>query len=88
MLVFTVRLSSMGNQYAQQWKGIAFLAEVLPSDCKPVVFIIFFLPLKESFCLLEGIMDEWEPLINRVDQTEITAVSVGLYQYLSSIFMA
>ena len=26
-------------------------------------------------------MDEWELHVNRADQTEITVVSVGLYQY-------
>ena len=54
---------------------------ICPSDSKPVVFIIFFLLLKESFCLLESIMDERELHIKRADQTEITAVPVGLYQY-------
>ena len=53
----------------------------LSSDCKPVVFIIFFLPLNESFWLLESIVDEWELHINRADQSEITVLSVGLYQY-------
>ena len=51
MLVFTVRLSSMGNQYAQQWKGIAFLTEVFAQRRQASRFYYLFLAAKGEFLL-------------------------------------
>ena len=76
--VFTVRLSSMGICPTVEGNSVPGRI-VCPATANRWCLLSFSCRLNESFCLLER--DEWELHVNRADQTEITVVSVGLYQY-------